>query len=172
MKENGHSDWISSLCFTPGSTVSPQIISGGWDKKVKVWDLKTFSLKQTLVAPSNQVNVVAVSPDGSITASGDKDGVTHLWDNSESMSHLYSMSAKAPINDLAFSPFCYWLCAATDHSVVIFDLEKKAPLTVLRPVVDGKLPVCTSVVWSADGGSLFAGFSDGIIRVWSVSQDL
>lgn len=30
-------------------------------------------------------------------------------------------------------------------------------------------PQCLSMAWSADGQTLFAGYSDNIIRVWQVS---
>jgi guanine nucleotide-binding protein subunit beta-2-like 1 protein len=29
-------------------------------------------------------------------------------------------------------------------------------------------PECTSLAWSADGQTLFAGFSDNLVRVWVV----
>lgn len=29
-------------------------------------------------------------------------------------------------------------------------------------------PQCTSLAWSADGQTLFAGFSDNLVRVWVV----
>lgn len=34
-----------------------------------------------------------------------------------------------------------------------------------------KAPSCTSLTWNALGKKLFAGFSDGIIRVYSVNTD-
>ncbi|KAJ6680472.1 RECEPTOR FOR ACTIVATED PROTEIN KINASE C RACK1, partial [Salix purpurea] len=62
------------------------------------------------------VNTVAVSPDGSLCASGGKDGVILLWDLAEGKK-LYSLDAGAVINALCFSPNRYWLCAATENSI-------------------------------------------------------
>jgi guanine nucleotide-binding protein subunit beta-2-like 1 protein len=31
-------------------------------------------------------------------------------------------------------------------------------------------PYCTSLAWSADGQTLFSGYTDHIIRAWSVSS--
>lgn len=31
-------------------------------------------------------------------------------------------------------------------------------------------PLCLSLAWSADGQTLFAGYSDKLIRVWQVSM--
>lgn len=43
----------------------------------------------------------------------------------------------------------------------------------LQPDFDGlsdkaRKPECTSLAWSADGQTLFAGFSDNLVRVWTV----
>jgi WD40 repeat protein len=62
------------------------------------------------------VNCVTVSPDGSLCASGGKDGTAMLWDLQEGK-HLYSLEAGDVINALVFSPNRYWLCAATDKCV-------------------------------------------------------
>ena len=67
----------------------------------------------------------------------------------------------------------YWLCAATGPSIKVWDLESKNMVEDLRPEVPGTAraepPQCTSLAWSADGQTLFAGYSDNLIRVWQVS---
>ena len=70
------------------------------------------------------INTVSVSPDGSLAASGGKDGITMLWDLNEGK-HLYSLEAGDIVNALVFSPNRYWLCAATATCIKIFDLESK-----------------------------------------------
>lgn len=72
----------------------------------------------------------------------------------------------------------YWLCAATQSSIKIWDLESKSVVDDLRPEFSktyGKkaiVPYCVSIAWSADGGTLFAGYTDGIIRVFTVSHGM
>jgi guanine nucleotide-binding protein subunit beta-2-like 1 protein len=39
-------------------------VSGGWDKKVKVWSLSNCKLKYDLAGHTGYVNTVTVSPDG------------------------------------------------------------------------------------------------------------
>ena len=132
---------------------------------------------------------MSVSPDGSLAASGGKDGITMLWDLNEGK-HLYSLEAGDIVNALVFSPNRYWLCAATASCVKIFDLESKyvtlpAPWPVtnfLRSIVDelkpdfvdvganSREPECVSIAWSADGQTLFGGFTDNLVRVWTVSS--
>jgi len=117
---------------------------------------------------------VTVSPDGSLCASGGKDGVAKLWDLSRGES-LYELACGETINQLAFSPNRYWLCAATEKMIHIWDLESKSTIAELTaPQADGeknKAPECLAVAWSADGSTLFAGFNDGAIRVWTVRDE-
>lgn len=51
----------------------------------------------------------------------------------------------------------------------IFDLESKSIVDDLRPeVAEGSSVECTSLAWSADGATLYAGFTDNLVRIWTV----
>lgn len=99
-----------------------------------------------------------------------------LWDLNEGK-RLYSLDAGEIINGLVFSPNRYWLCAATDDSIKIWDLESKIVVATLRPELYDAVPgrenkntPCTSLAWSTDGSTLFAGYSDNVIRVYAVTS--
>lgn len=92
-----------------------------------MWNLTNCKLKNNLVGHGGYVNTVTVSPDGSLCASGGKDGVAMLWDLAEGK-RLYSLDAGDVIHCLCFSPNRYWLCAATQSSIKIWDLERWADL--------------------------------------------
>lgn len=64
------------------------------------------------------MNTVTVSPDGSLCASGGKDGTAMLWDLKEGK-RLYSLDAGDIIHSLVFSPNRYWLCAATTAGIKV-----------------------------------------------------
>lgn len=166
----GHTEWVSCVRFSPSQSV-PLIVSAGWDRLVKVWNLTNCKLRNDLVGHTGYLNTVCVSPDGSLAASGGKDNTAMLWDLNEGK-RLYSLDAGEIINGLVFSPNRYWLCAATDDSIKIWDLESKIVVDTLRPeeTESGKIPSCTCLAWSADGSTLFAGFSDNIIRVYAVTS--
>jgi len=172
--ENGHDEWVSCVRFSPSQTV-PLIVSCGWDRRVKVWGLSDFKFRQDLIGHTGYLNTVCVSPDGSLCASGGKDGTAMLWDLNEGK-RLYSLNAGEIIYSLCFSPNRYWLCAATNTEIKIWDLESKVEVDSLRPILNdgyddmsGKLMThCTCLAWSADGSTLFAGYSDSIIRVYGV----
>jgi len=145
-------------------------VSCGWDRLVKVWSLTNCKLRNDLVGHTGYLNTVCVSPDGSLCASGGKDGTAMLWDLNEGK-RLYSLDAGEIIHSLVFSPNRYWLCAATDECIKIWDLESKIVVDTLLPEESesGKVPGCVSLQWSADGSTLFAGYTDGLIRVYTVS---
>merc|ERR1712088_354677 len=157
IQEEGHGDWVSCV----------------WDKYVKVWSLQNCKLKTNHIGHTGYLNTVTMSPDGSLCASGGKDAKAMLWDLNDGK-HLYTLDHADTINSLVFSPNRYWLCAATGPSIKIWDLESKNMVEELRPEVAGPNtradpPQCLSMAWSSDGQTLFAGYSDNLIRVWQVS---
>eukprot|EP00887_Chlorella_sp_A99_P007864 scaffold20.g7864.t1 len=181
----GHSEWVSCVRFSPVAQ-NPVIVSAGWDKLVKVWNLTNCKLRNDLKGHQGYVNTVTVSPDGSLCASGGKDGVAMLWDLSEGK-RLYSLDAGSIIHSLVFSPNRYWLVAATQTAIKVWDLESKSVVDELRPEfperskkaqvrggdesmgerwrVAGRraIPYCVSLAWSADGSTLYSGYTDGML---------
>eukprot|EP00948_MAST-09A_sp_MAST-9A-sp1_P003459 g3459.t1 len=171
IRENGHKDWVTCVRFSP-SEHQPAIVSCGYDKAVKVWDIGHCKLKTDLLGHQGVVNTVTVSPDGSLCASGGKDGTAMLWDLSEGRL-LYELDASSEIHALVFSPNRYWLCAATNNCVKIWDLESKVVVAELTPEFPPVGPkalqhFCCSLEWSADGATLYSGYTDGNVRVWKL----
>ncbi|KAK3712188.1 hypothetical protein QZH41_006447 [Actinostola sp. cb2023] len=139
-----------------------------------VWNLTNCRLKTNHVGHTGYLNCVTVSPDGSLCASGGKDGQAMLWDLNEGK-HLYTLSGGDILNAMTFSPNRYWLCAAVGPTIKIWDLEGKSLVDELRPEIinmGGKVQSadCISLAWSSDGQTLFAGYTDSLIRVWQVTR--
>ncbi|CAI9771037.1 unnamed protein product [Fraxinus pennsylvanica] len=181
---DAHFDWVSCVRFSP-NTHQPTIVSGSWDKTVKIWNLSNCKMKSTLAGHTGSVNTVAVSPDGSLCASGGKDGVILLWDLAEGKK-LYSLEAGSTIHSLCFSPNRYWLCATTEASITIWDLESKTVVVDLKVDLKqesemaaeettqtsnkNKILYCTSLNWSMDGSTLFSRYTDDVVKVWGVGR--
>ncbi|XP_071700599.1 small ribosomal subunit protein RACK1-like [Rutidosis leptorrhynchoides] len=170
--ENGHDDCVSCVRFRPNVT-GPMIVSGSWDKSVKIWNLSSCKLRSSLHGHNGYVNTVTVSPDGSVIVSGGEDGNILLWDLSEG-SMCDSLYSGSIVNALCFCPNKYWLCAATEKSIEVWDFESKSVVMDLK-VDDLKqesemaaTAYCTSLCWSTDGSTLFSGYTDGVVRIWRV----
>lgn len=145
---------------------------------MKVWNLSNCKLRNVLRGHEGYINAVTVSPDGSLCASGGKDGVAMLWDLNEGKC-LYNLQCEHGdiIHALCFSPNRYWLCAGTDNAIRIWDLEGKGIVDELKldlPAVDPNskaLPIsCISLAWSFDGNELYAGYTNNTIGVWKVTN--
>ena len=80
------------------------------------------------------------------------------------------MAAGDIIHALCFSPMRYWLVAATQKLVKIWDLESKTIVEELKVPQEEQLGgkkaqehYCVSLAWSADGQTLYAGCTNGNI---------
>jgi WD40 repeat protein len=56
------------------------IVSGSWDKTLKVWDLDTGSLLRSLEGHTGSVNAMVVTPDGEHIVSASLDKTLKVWD--------------------------------------------------------------------------------------------
>jgi guanine nucleotide-binding protein subunit beta-2-like 1 protein len=166
-KKNNY--WVSCVKILPGK--ESLILSCYWDGTIKIWKVSKNEIKSKLNGHKGFINSATVSPDGSLCASGGKDGMVILWDLHEEK-HLYSLEAGDMINALCFSPNRYWLCASTIIGIKIWDLETKELIQDIRFDLKNQqnlkksLP-CMSMAWTIDGLFFLTGHMDGILRVWS-----
>merc|ERR1712147_445394 len=99
VQEDTHKDWVSCARFSPNAQ-NPIIVSCGWDRVVKVWNLTNCKLKTNHYGHTGYVNTTTISPDGSLCASGGKDGSAMLWDLNEGK-HLYTLDGSDIIHSLS-----------------------------------------------------------------------
>ncbi len=73
----GHTDAVRAVAYTPDGR---RCVSGGADRTLRVWDVRTGVLLMTLQGHRDYVYGVAISPDGNQALSGSGDRTLKLWD--------------------------------------------------------------------------------------------
>jgi len=74
---SGHTDQVTSLVF---SSDGASLVSGSFDRTVKLWDVQTGGVVKTFSGHSSWVFSVSISADHTRIASGSDDYTIHLWD--------------------------------------------------------------------------------------------
>lgn len=71
-----HKAWVLGVEACPAGGPAPQFASSGTDRKVKLWDLRTYECQHVFEAHTDQIWDISYSPDGSKLASvGDDRGL-------------------------------------------------------------------------------------------------
>ncbi|PCI26669.1 MAG: hypothetical protein COB67_09895, partial [SAR324 cluster bacterium] len=144
----GHQARVSSL-----SIGGKYLVSGSYDRTIKVWQLKTGELLHTL--SGHQDRVLAVATNGRQIASGSYDGTVRIWDLQEGKelkkydAHQAAVSAVTFDGDLVIS-------ASHDGRIIFWDGKG----TTLKAHQDAISSLVTSEKY------LISGSRDGTIKVW------
>src|SRR5580698_1222749 len=135
------SDQVTAVAFSPDGRV---LAAGSGDDaktfpragggKISLWDVATGRELPALRGHSAAVTSVAFSPDGSILASGGRDGAVKLW-NLASGSELRTLGGSGQITSTAFSPDGRIVASASDKTIKLWDLraEMRSALSVDIP---------------------------------------
>jgi WD40 repeat protein len=159
---NAHSDWVRCLSFTPDGG---KLVSGSFDKTIKLWQLDTGKAVYTLGDRLKGVFALAVSPDGKLLASGSWDEKIELW-NLETGTLLYKLSQhQASVRSLAIAPDSKTLISGSfDQTIVLWSLPDGI---VGKTIIDHE-PI-SAIALSADGTFLASTGDDGIVKIWSLA---
>ena len=152
------------------------------DGEIKIWDLRTGKLLQTLTGHKNAVTTLAYHPEKPILASGSFDKTVKLWDLKTGKEIVTLLGHTDNVNSVAFSPNGERLASASrDLSVRVWDharyaSEPDASVIVLK----GHEKPVTSVAFHPDypkrqllasGSSdrtVKSGSSERAIKLWNL----
>ncbi len=129
---------------------------------ISVWNYHTKNpVPMEAVRYTGEINAITFSPDGTLIAAGGQDHSIHLWDAITGQ-HLHVFEGhNDTVVDLAFRPDGQQLASASwDNWVMVWDMT-----TFESRVLSSSQYNAYSVVYSADGNFLAAGFGNGTSMV-------
>jgi WD40 repeat protein/serine/threonine protein kinase len=117
---------------------------------------------------------VAFSPDEKLLATGEKDGLVHLWDatNGQEIAPLSGHEA-VPVRRVIFSPDGMLLVSvADDATALLWDVPQKQLIRVFSEKPGGKTHTqrVTSAVFSPDGSLVATTSADFYLKLWNVKD--
>ncbi len=159
----GHTGAVTSLAITADSSL---LVTGGEDKTVRVWDVKSAKPIRSFQGHMAKVSAVAIRPDGKQLASGSEDGAIRLWDLSATDEHRVITDSKDSLWAVAFSPDGQRVATAgADKLIRVYDPESGKLLTTLEAEA-----ALTSLAFLPDNNRLVAGGGDRKVKVWDIPQ--
>jgi len=154
-------DDIQSCVYSPnGNTVAISLDNG----KIKVYSTTTWEILWT-GEHTNNVVIVAYSPNGDQLASGSWDKTVCLWDTTTGANSHVLRGHGGGIACIAYSPQGDQLASGSDDKTVkLWDLETGDCLHTLA----GHTKTVTSIAYSPKGDQIVSGSGDATVRLWSI----
>ncbi|WP_261248561.1 caspase family protein [Laspinema olomoucense] len=158
-----------------GLAVDPQgklLISGSWDNTLKIWDLETGEVRETLRSERPSViRDVALDPYSQRFASARDDGSIEIWQLDRQGSDLTVELEQrieghfGPVYAIALTPDGLTLASGSqDNTIKIWAIETGE---LLHTLTDHRGPV-RSLAISPDGQTLISGAGDATIKIWDL----
>jgi WD40 repeat protein len=171
---SGHTGDIASVAFSPDGQT---LVSGSFDKTIKLWNLKTGKLSRTLTGHSDFVHAVAISPDGQTIVSGgggmevNTDKTIRLW-NLKTGKLLRTLAGHSQgVSSLVIAPDGQTLVSASyDKTIKLWNLKTGKLLYTLT----GHSSWVRSVAISPDGQTIVSSGgsaennTDNTIKLWNL----
>ncbi|MBO1072466.1 MAG: ribosome assembly protein 4 [Dolichospermum sp. DEX189] len=166
----GHESTVNSVGFSPDGK---RLASGSGDKTIKIWDVTTGKVLNTLPSEryankGHEYSVISVgfSPDGKQLASGSYDKTIKIWDVTTGKLLNTLKGHESSVNSVGFSPDGKQLASGSDDKTIkIWDVTTGKLLNTLK----GHEYSVISVGFSPDGKQLASGSYEKTIKIWDVT---
>jgi len=163
--------WVSSMCHIRQGKDSLLAV-GSWDSKVRIFDSE-LAFNRGIETLDYAVVSMNSDDDGEYLFVGQKNGSVKIWnmanDQNESDTLKQTLDVNADLNALSFeSKYFTILSLATSKGLSIREIKGN---NELYAKTYGNNVGCLSLAWDSTKTYLFAGFTDGVIRVYKFGYE-
>jgi WD40 repeat protein len=168
----GHTEIVYAVAFSPDGT---HVLTGSFDKTLKLWETATGKEIKTFGGPSGHQNLilsVAFSPDGQLLASGAADNTAKLWDTRKAGSEapIKNLAHANLVDAVAFNPAGAQLATGShDGTVRLWDVAKGQQLKEIKCHTVPMMTQVYCVAWSPDGKQIISGSLDHSLKLWDAA---
>ena len=158
---HGHNHFVSSLALSSDST---KLISGSWDKTIRLWDIPSCKSEQIFKGHTKDVLTVGFSDDERLIFSGGMDNSLKYW-NTLGESKYENQSFKGWVScilNFTKEKQKYIAVGSWDGTVHIFNSEYNP-----ERIIQGGEYAVTSLSADEEGEFLFIAYKDGTVKVYN-----
>lgn len=161
-KIHAHEGGCASILFENNSG---QLITGGQDRSIKIWDTNTGSLSRTLYGCLGSVLDLTMTHDNKSVIAASSSNNLYVWDvNSGRVRHtLTGHTEKVCAVDVSKISSRYVVSAAYDRTIKVWDLQKGYCINTI--IFHSN---CNALCFSMDGQTICSGHVDGNLRLWNI----
>ena len=167
----GHTGEILALAITPDNK---QIVSGSWDKTIKVWSLEKGEELFTLEGHTDLVTALAITPDSDYIVSGSRDETIKVWGLREKKEILTITNHPGRVTALAITlKDNLIISGSSDNTIRFWNLtsgkEVMTEISILQLSSEQFKHTngINTLAIASDGRQIISGSWDNTIKIWN-----
>lgn len=163
--DGGHSDAVSVLRL---NTEQDNMLSGSWDKTIRMWDLNTGKTTSLFQGSSGQISNIQYRPMGltDLVLAGDEANVPKpeesdvdslFGSDDEEEGQKPKRPSVSDTSTKAYTNSDVFMSSGIDGTISIWDARGPSVPVLRLGVPEGVPPWCMALTWSNDGDKIYAG---------------
>lgn len=163
---SGHNHFVSSLSISKDSNF---VLSGSWDKTIRLWNLNTFKTEKIFNGHTKDVLSVAFSNDGRLIYTGSMDNTFKYWNSKGENKHTETFNGwvSCILNIKRSNKNNLIAVGSWDQTIKLYDAKELSYVSTIDGFDYGVVSTCTD----DEGDFIFAAEKNGKIRVLKIADD-
>jgi WD40 repeat protein/DNA-binding SARP family transcriptional activator len=159
----GQAGWVLGTVFVPHTKY---VLTAGRDNTLRLWDTTSGQEIRQYIGHTNDINCVAVSPDGKIALTGSSDNTVRLWDVATGQEIGRYTGHTDDVNSVAISPDGkFALTGSTDDTARLWDIATGQEIRQFAGTGGG----IKAVAFMPNGTQILTGHRDGMARLREIA---